>query len=345
MRIVNQYRTAMERQVGEAVAILDATRKGYQLMNSKSEFNRCSLPRIYVGDKKKIIEEDKEEELEEKRVKEIIRAMKSKRKKPLEKEIEVKDVADLGKECENIEKENREKWKRRRIDEKLEKEKRDMKENEDWERGKRVRKAEMKKSDYMKNREKDENERKRIEVDRKKKASEKKKMWIEYNDEKCVTKDENEIGDDEKNSESDENEIKLNVKIRQPVLKVYKVRIDDEKIEKDDEKVNENCKDENIVKSYDNEKKEVEVNDEKINEKNEIKVKIVKEVEAVLCTRKPQKVAPETSNKPLKRTQKFPKKSVMGSKVQGGMDKWLIRQGASDKSEINERTASFGFSP
>ena len=59
MRVVGQYRTALERQVGEAVKILDAQRKGKNLLNSKSEFNRCKLPRLYVGDKKEMLEKER----------------------------------------------------------------------------------------------------------------------------------------------------------------------------------------------------------------------------------------------------------------------------------------------
>ena len=68
MRVVGQHRTALERQVGEAVKILNAQKKGQNLLNSKSEFNRCKLPRLYVGDAKDMIEEEKGEEIVEKKV-------------------------------------------------------------------------------------------------------------------------------------------------------------------------------------------------------------------------------------------------------------------------------------
>ena len=48
MRVVGQYKTALERQVGEAVKIIHAQRKGQCIMNSKSEFNRCkTICRLY----------------------------------------------------------------------------------------------------------------------------------------------------------------------------------------------------------------------------------------------------------------------------------------------------------
>ena len=98
--------------------------------------------------------------------------MKSKKKKPVEREIEIEDGLDLEKECENIEKENHEKWKKRRFEERTKK-KQELK--EDCEKRKEIeksrnekkeacqlRKAEMKKKKHVK--EIDENERKRKEI-------------------------------------------------------------------------------------------------------------------------------------------------------------------------------------
>ena len=53
MKLRRQYKTALERQIGEAVAILEEKEKGTLLMNSKSEFNRCQLPRksVVMGQK------------------------------------------------------------------------------------------------------------------------------------------------------------------------------------------------------------------------------------------------------------------------------------------------------
>ena len=43
-RIVKQTRTAFNRQIGESVAI--QSNKDHHLLNSKSEYNRCALPRL-----------------------------------------------------------------------------------------------------------------------------------------------------------------------------------------------------------------------------------------------------------------------------------------------------------
>ena len=53
IRVVKFCKTAIERQVLEAVQIQHrANEPGIQIMNSKSEFNRCTLPRIvmFCGD-------------------------------------------------------------------------------------------------------------------------------------------------------------------------------------------------------------------------------------------------------------------------------------------------------
>ena len=43
-RIVKQARTAFNRQIGESVVIQNS--KGHHILNSKSEYNRCALPRL-----------------------------------------------------------------------------------------------------------------------------------------------------------------------------------------------------------------------------------------------------------------------------------------------------------
>ena len=57
MRMRRQFRTPLERQVGEAVAIMVEQEKGACLMNSKSEFNRCNLPRITTENREGVIED------------------------------------------------------------------------------------------------------------------------------------------------------------------------------------------------------------------------------------------------------------------------------------------------
>ena len=76
MKVRNTFRTAIERQVGEAVAIDIEQRKGLTLMNSKSEYNRCSIPRITTKSVKETVEENDKETLEEKKMKNEIKLMK-----------------------------------------------------------------------------------------------------------------------------------------------------------------------------------------------------------------------------------------------------------------------------
>ena len=56
MRVKLTFKSALERQITEAVEIHQAKLKGYKLLNSKSEYNRCSLPRLTVGNNKELLE-------------------------------------------------------------------------------------------------------------------------------------------------------------------------------------------------------------------------------------------------------------------------------------------------
>ena len=76
MRIRNTFNTALERQVGEAVAIDIENRRGIKIMNSKSEYNRCTIPRISTKSVKEANEENEKELEEERNVKNEIRRMK-----------------------------------------------------------------------------------------------------------------------------------------------------------------------------------------------------------------------------------------------------------------------------
>ena len=56
MRMVKSYRTALSRQIGEAVRIMERGGAG-SILNSKSEFDRCRIPRL-------VMEEEDEEQIE-----------------------------------------------------------------------------------------------------------------------------------------------------------------------------------------------------------------------------------------------------------------------------------------
>ena len=81
MRVVKEARSAFERQISESVHIQNQKRKHY-ILNSKSEYNRCALPRLLakVGDENyKGMEKERREEKEaEKNLEKKIRELKVK---------------------------------------------------------------------------------------------------------------------------------------------------------------------------------------------------------------------------------------------------------------------------
>jgi hypothetical protein len=87
MEIIKNTRTSFERQILESVCIQQNTH--HHILNSRSEYNRCSIPRLStrLGDKEykkyeKGLEEEKEkEEMMEKRIREM-RKMRNKNRKP-----------------------------------------------------------------------------------------------------------------------------------------------------------------------------------------------------------------------------------------------------------------------
>ena len=98
MRLRGQFKTPIERQIGEATAILiDSKKGGISLLNSKSEFNRCSLPRITAGTHKEILDEMTEETEEEKRIRVDIRCMRKRRKEERQEEKKRKMELDRNK--------------------------------------------------------------------------------------------------------------------------------------------------------------------------------------------------------------------------------------------------------
>ena len=57
-RIIRTYRSSFEREIGESVWINSAIKEGIELLNSKNEYNRCSIPRLGLTlDKEQQIEE------------------------------------------------------------------------------------------------------------------------------------------------------------------------------------------------------------------------------------------------------------------------------------------------
>ena len=88
MRLRRSYKTPIERQIGEAVAIDVEKRGGTNLMNSRSEYNRCQIARITTKSEKETLKEVEQEAEEEERLKKELKLirMKKREKKLKEKE-------------------------------------------------------------------------------------------------------------------------------------------------------------------------------------------------------------------------------------------------------------------
>ena len=66
--------------------------KGSCLINSKSEFNRCTLPRITAENREGIIEDLQMEEAAEKKVKAEIRWLKKRKRRRRERPLPLKSL-------------------------------------------------------------------------------------------------------------------------------------------------------------------------------------------------------------------------------------------------------------
>ena len=109
MRVRNVFRTALERQIGEAVAIDMEQRKGMELLNSKSEYNRCQIPRITTRSAKEMLEEKEMEVENEKKVTSEIRKMKMMKKSKRESEKKIRNDENGKEKKRKLNYENREK--------------------------------------------------------------------------------------------------------------------------------------------------------------------------------------------------------------------------------------------
>ena len=90
IRVKASFNSAIERQVAEAVSNDFEKRKGKIIMNSRSEYNQCSLPRIRFGDHK---DEDEDSETEEVRlVNAEIKEMKRRRREKKMKRFAEEDA-------------------------------------------------------------------------------------------------------------------------------------------------------------------------------------------------------------------------------------------------------------
>ena len=112
MKVVKFHQSAFERQIHESVLIQN--NRHHHIMNSKSEYNRCALPRIglKLGDqafkKKKKEKDEKKEEMLENKIKEMKKKRNAERKTeamgPTEKKKKMEDLNDVLKEVKRKEK-------------------------------------------------------------------------------------------------------------------------------------------------------------------------------------------------------------------------------------------------
>ena len=88
MRLRRSYRTPIERQIGEAVAIDVEKRGGTILLNSRSEYNRCQVARISTKSEKETLKEIEKEVKEKERLKEDLKLIRIKKREKKLKEKE-----------------------------------------------------------------------------------------------------------------------------------------------------------------------------------------------------------------------------------------------------------------
>ena len=72
MKILKKYRTSFERQIGESIWINHNLKLGTHLLNSKNEYNRCSIPRLgLIVTKEDMVDEYRENQRENEMKREI----------------------------------------------------------------------------------------------------------------------------------------------------------------------------------------------------------------------------------------------------------------------------------
>ena len=88
MKVRASFKSAIERQISEAVAISLEEKSGTQLMNSKAEYNRCKLPRLNTQSIEDQIKEVEEGRKKSKEISAEIRDLRKKKKSRKNKEME-----------------------------------------------------------------------------------------------------------------------------------------------------------------------------------------------------------------------------------------------------------------
>ena len=132
VKVLKRYRNAFERQIGESIYINENLKLGTNLLNSKNEYNRCSIPRLAILPSKDEMMEEIREEQEEKRIRKEISKLRQRLKEtgeePKRKKIKLIDV------CNQMIKENYVEWTLRKIRERKKREEEEKRETEKIER-------------------------------------------------------------------------------------------------------------------------------------------------------------------------------------------------------------------
>ena len=148
IRVRKKYKTAFERQVGEAVIISREQKTGTTLLNSKAEYNRCKIHRIETKPSQSAWAETVLEQKAEETIQLGIKDLKSnKRSRPMKTKCLTKTLKSI---CVEITNENITNWNKRRKLENENRMKTDAIETESLERTKRINKRDSKKTDTVK---------------------------------------------------------------------------------------------------------------------------------------------------------------------------------------------------
>ena len=98
VKIIQQYRSSFERQIGESVWINTNLKKGVELLNLKNDYNRCSIPRLGVKmGHDEVLEEIREAQKEKMlkcQITELKETLMQTGKEPKKKKLKLSEMCD-----------------------------------------------------------------------------------------------------------------------------------------------------------------------------------------------------------------------------------------------------------
>ena len=128
MRVIQRYKNAFERQIGESIWINHHLKEGTKLLNSKNEYNRCSIPRLGLMISKDDIIEDYKEGQRERELRREINRLREEIRRGNKEETHKSKKLKLADVCREIIQENQFEWATKRLNYKKEREKREKEE-------------------------------------------------------------------------------------------------------------------------------------------------------------------------------------------------------------------------